>query len=171
MPDAPPGPRGRAWWRWLRWAVLAAGGGYFAIAFGVYGWRYLELKVSMSEARAALLAARWEDPELRCGGGARLGPHFGKLFGKPEIFVTRILWDQRPPRLEFYVSGMAAPRDDVQPRHLLMTVELMPDGEAVPTAAVLAGENDRLESARVLLKAACAKQGDSPPALTRPAGG
>ena len=159
MPEAPATQGWRRWWRGLRWAVLALGAGYLALAFGVYGWQYLELKLSLTEARASLQAARWEDPALRCGGGARLGPHFAKLFGKPEIFVTRILWDQRPPRLEFYVSGMASPRDDVEPRHLLMTVELMPDGDAVPTAAVFAGEHDRLENARALLVAACAKKG------------
>ena len=162
MPELAQDPPARGWrhsWRRLRWAVLALGGAYFALAFGVYGWQYLELKLSMSEARASLLAARWDDPALRCGGGARLGPHFTKLFGKPEIFVTRILWDQRPPRLEFYVSGMASPREGITPRHLLMTVELMPDGDAIPTAAVFAGEHDRLESARALLVAACAKPG------------
>lgn len=160
---APPG-RLRRWWRWLRWAVLALGAGYLAIAFGVYGWQYLELRLSLSQARMQLMAARWEDAGLRCGGGARLGTHIGLLFRQADIFVTRIIWDERPPRLEFYVTGMASPRDDVEPRHLLMTVVLLPGGDAILTEAVLAGERDRVESARVLLKAACAK---SPSAAAR----
>ena len=161
MADSTPQPRSPAWKRWWRpasWALLAIGLAYLGFTFGVGGWKYAQLKMQMSKAREQLQAARWQDPALRCGD-ARLGPHFRKLFSHPEIFATRIIWDQRAPRLEFYVSGLARPRDDVQARHLLITVELLPDGGALPTAAVLAGEDNRLESARTLLAAACAKPG------------
>jgi len=139
----------------LRWTFLVVGGGYLVWIFGVQGYRYLDLKLSIREARSGLVNARWKDVELRCPNNLKAGAQIEHLFRKPEIYVTRILWDQRPPRFELYITGMASPRPDVEPRHLLLTVELDPVGGATLTDAVLAGEQGQLENGRILLKAAC----------------
>ncbi len=140
----------------LRWTFLVVGGGYLVWTFGVQGYRYLDLKLSVTEARDGLVNARWTDIELRCPGKLRIGAQVQRLIRKPEIYVTRILWDQRPPRFELYVTGMASPRADIAPRHVLLTVELDPFGAATLTEAVISGESGQLENGRALLKAACA---------------
>jgi len=140
----------------LRGAVLVVGGTYLAFWQIPEIWQYLDLKLGLSQARAALHQAQWSDAELRCPAGDRVGAHLGRLYARPEIFVARVAWDRLPPRYEYYVTGMAAPREGVTRRHLLMTVTYLPhSGMAAITDAVLAGEREQMDNARLLLKLAC----------------
>lgn len=152
---SPKGPRA-----FLRYALIAVGAGYLGFAFVPQGLEYLELKLYMLNARAALQHARWEDADLRCDRELPVGPHLRQLFQNPEVYVLRLRWGWFRPRYEFFVVGKANVRPGMPLRHLQLSVEMDLHGRALLTDAVYVGEPDQLDNARLLLKLACDRPKD-----------
>lgn len=162
MNAAPAGWRQRLGLRrprdWVMLAALIAAGGYLGYALLFQGWTYVVLKTSAKAAPAQLRNASWRDPALACPGDPKLGAQFDRLFERRyEAFVTRMLWDTLPPRYELLITGMAAPRQGFELRHLVLTVDLESGDRAVLRDAVIAGEHGHRETAKQWLAAACTK--------------